>query len=100
MMDWQDRTWVYHPDFEAKIVTFAEAEALFEQGWVDTPAKFTEKGETVETGGNDPPDLSDFEKKHLRKYAKDVFGKTFGGRTTRETMLKEINKLHDSSKPN
>lgn len=32
-----DRTWVFHRDQPAKIVTFAEAEVLRAEGWRESP---------------------------------------------------------------
>lgn len=35
-------TWVYHPEFSAKIVSEAEANVLYREGWFDSPAKFVQ----------------------------------------------------------
>jgi hypothetical protein len=33
-------TWVYHPTEGRKVVSKAEADKLFQEGWYDTPGKF------------------------------------------------------------
>ena len=41
-------TWVFHPEHQPKIVSEAEANVLYREGWFDTPDKFPSKDEKAD----------------------------------------------------
>ena len=113
------RTWVYHATEKPKIVLKSEADALFKEGWADTPAAFFDMEkhnldpkdeEAVQVVGasikgvkdalNGQLNLGKMSKKQLSAYSdKHVPWSGIDLTDTKKTMVFKINKAIDNGRP-
>ena len=105
------KCWVYHKTEEPKIVDRDEAQACYDNGWADSPAKFIKTtdfdvdpdneiqvqqlGEAIEgvkDMANDALNIKEMSAKELSEFALKNFKKKLKSKT-KPTRLKEVEKL-------
>ena len=103
------RCWVYHKDLEPKIVNKSETEALYNDGWADSPAEFLDLkandilienstqaqqlGDSilgVAESLNGELNLDLMDKEELEEYAKKHLGVDIDRRKSAKNLVKEI----------
>lgn len=118
------QTWVYHATEVPKVVTYEQAEELYEDGWADSPAQFlkledcgvdqekTDAGDPEETllaqqalqacNGvadqlNGMLNLDDMSKDELIAFAKEHFSEEVDKRRSKKNLVNEIRGLNGDS---
>lgn len=106
------RKWVYHAEHEPKIVMSDEAEKLYEEGWVNTPAKIKgvldqfnvepgdemsvqQVGESIQgvvDSTNGALNLDDMTKRELVEYAQEHHKLRLDQNTNKTDLIKKIRK--------